>query len=230
LGSVQHIALDLLARQICWTDVIVDTIRRANLDGTGVIDLITGLDDPVAIALDIDGSQMYWADFVSGSPSTRTIMRANLDGTGVTTLITDLKDVPDLALDTSLPEPCTINIQPDTLNKKSKGKYVTCYIELPEGYSADDIDIETAILTVNVTSIGAELSPVDIGGYNNNDILDCMVKFDRESIQDACNAGAVEFTLSCETYEGTLFEGTDTVLVLDKGQEHFSEDHGSVVY
>jgi probable HAF family extracellular repeat protein len=131
---------------------------------------------------------------------------------------------------TPVPEPCTIDIHPDTLNKKSKGKYITCYIELPEAYSVEDIDIDTVMLSVNGSSISAELSPTEIGDYNDNGIPDFMVKFDRQSVQDACGTGAVEMILNCQTYDETNFEGSDTVLAIDKGQEHYSENQGSVIY
>lgn len=128
------------------------------------------------------------------------------------------------------PEPCTVDIHPDTLNKKSKGKYITSYIELPETYSVEDIDIETVILSVNEDSIQAESSPTEIGDYNDNGIPDFMVKFDRQLVQDACGTGAVEMTLTCQNYDGVSFEGTDIVLAIEKGQEHYSEDQGSVIY
>lgn len=123
-----------------------------------------------------------------------------------------------------------VDIMPDTLNLKSKGNFVTCYIELQEGYNVSNIDPETAMLTIGETTIEAELSPTQIGDYDDNSIPDLMVKFDRQSVQDACAPGAVEMTVYCETYDGTIFEGTDTVLVIDKGKEHFSDDQRSVVY
>jgi hypothetical protein len=43
--------------------------------------------------------------------------------------------------------PATIDIDPDTVNLKSKGKFITCYIKLPEGYSVEDIDIDSVTLT-----------------------------------------------------------------------------------
>ena len=36
-----------------------------------------------------------------------------------------------------------INIHPNTLNLKSKGKWITCFIELPEGSDGNKIDIST---------------------------------------------------------------------------------------
>ncbi|MBW2742309.1 MAG: hypothetical protein JRE64_26535 [Deltaproteobacteria bacterium] len=72
--------------------------------------------------------------------------------TGVATRVgyTGLRNIRSLDFavvgSTPVPEPCTIDIHPDTLNKKSKGKYITCYIELPEAYSVEDIDIDTVML------------------------------------------------------------------------------------
>ncbi len=40
----------------------------------------------------------------------------------------------------------TIDIDPDTLNRGSKGKMITCYIELPESYDVKDIDASTILL------------------------------------------------------------------------------------
>ena len=37
-----------------WTDAGTDKIQRANLDGSGVEDLVTGLNNPYTIALELD--------------------------------------------------------------------------------------------------------------------------------------------------------------------------------
>jgi len=41
-------------------------IRRANLDGSGQVTLISGLDGPLGPTLDLAGGQMYWARRLSG--------------------------------------------------------------------------------------------------------------------------------------------------------------------
>ena len=124
----------------------------------------------------------------------------------------------------------SVDIFPDTLNLKSKGNYVTCYIEINDGYDASDIDTETVVLIIGDTTIEAELSPTEVGDYNYNGVPDLMVKFDRQSIQDACASDTLEIRVNCETYDGTSLQGTDTVFVIDKGKAHFSEDQGSVIY
>jgi sugar lactone lactonase YvrE len=57
-------------------------IRRADLDGTNVQDLVTGVDTPWGIALDTTNGKLYWTD-----DATNRVRRANLDGSNVETLI-----------------------------------------------------------------------------------------------------------------------------------------------
>jgi sugar lactone lactonase YvrE len=81
--------------KIYWTDYGDNKIQRANLDGSNVEDLITNLNIPFGIALDIAGGKMYWTEF-----GTNKIRRANLDGSNVEDLFTsDLFDPNEIALD-----------------------------------------------------------------------------------------------------------------------------------
>ena len=43
--------------KIYWTDSNLDTIQRANLDGSGVEVLLNDLDGPVPIAIDVEGQK-----------------------------------------------------------------------------------------------------------------------------------------------------------------------------
>ena len=116
-------------------------------------------------------------------------------------------------VDIILPVQATINITPDTLNLRSKGKWITAYIELPEGYAASDIDITTVLLN---DVIQAEPKPVAIGDSNRNGINDLMVKFDRMLVLEILtSAEKVEITISGEV-AGIVFEGTDIVRVKNK--------------
>ena len=107
----------------------------------------------------------------------------------------------------------TIDIDPDTLNLKSKGKWITCYIELPEGYDVGDIDV-TSILLEGLF----EVQHSDV----QDDVL--MVKFDRqnlifylESILGIEPPADVSLILTGELTDGTPFQGSDTIKVIDKG-------------
>ena len=113
----------------------------------------------------------------------------------------------------------TIDIDPDTLNLKSKGKWITAYIELPEGYDVAQIDIATVLLNGVVPAesdakYGFVKDPESrIGDYDDDGIPDCMVKFDRSAVQGILGVGdEVEITVTGEV-AGTPFEGSDIIRV-----------------
>ena len=61
------LALDLTGGKMYWTDWGTNKIQRANFDGTRIEDLVTGLSDPVGLALDIVVPDA--PDLVAASPS-----------------------------------------------------------------------------------------------------------------------------------------------------------------
>ena len=138
--------------------------------------------------------------------------------------------VPYAIIEVNLNIEAIIDVDPDTVNLKSKGKYITCYIELPEGFNAEDIVIQTVKLSVNENEIEAELSPTGLNDYNGNNITDLMVKFNRENFYSVVDVPVAEIMVSGVLITGESFQGTDTVLVIEKGNLHYSEDHGSIVY
>ena len=82
------------AQKMYWPDVSTGKIQRANLDGSDVEDVVTGLNAPFGVALDVPGGKVYWPGSSSGK-----IQRANLDGSNVEDLVTGL-DLPfGIALD-----------------------------------------------------------------------------------------------------------------------------------
>ena len=114
--------------------------------------------------------------------------------------------------------PATIDIDPDTLALHSEGEMITCYIELPEGFDVNDIDVSTILLD---DTIYAELEPTYIGDHDIDGIPDLMVKFDRQAVIDyLINIGVqdgdeVELTITGELFDGASFEGSDTIRVID---------------
>jgi len=107
----------------------------------------------------------------------------------------------------------TIDIDPDTLNLESKGKWITCYIELPEEYGVTDID------PTSITLNGAIYSDrTHIGDHDADDIPDLMVKFDRRSVAAILEPGE-EVSIKIDGEVGGIpFSGTDTIRVIDKGK------------
>ncbi|UCG91550.1 MAG: hypothetical protein JSV97_10785, partial [candidate division WOR-3 bacterium] len=126
----------------------------------------------------------------------------------------------------------TIDITPNVLNLKSHGRWVTCHIELPEGYSVEDIDLNTVALTaIDGTPIDSlyREGPTNIGDHNNNGIPDLMVKFNRGDLIDVLETMVeppvyVELTVTGELTDGPLFEGSDVVRVICPGSGPLTTD------
>jgi len=101
----------------------------------------------------------------------------------------------------------SIDLDPDVLNLNSKGRWITTYIELPEGYSVSDIDVSTVKLSEEDNIIASAE-----WGEIQNDVL--MVKFDRTTIIAYLNGKSGEVTLSVS---GKLasddIRGIDTLFV-----------------
>jgi len=116
---------------------------------------------------------------------------------------------------TAVPEPvikATVDIDPGTLNLQSEGKWITCYIELQEGYDVADINISTVMLN---DLVPAESRPTGILDHDGDGILDLMVKFSRAAVQGILGtADQAELTVTGELADGTPFEGSDTIRVV----------------
>ena len=111
--------------------------------------------------------------------------------------------------------PVGVDIDPDTLNLKSKGNWATCYVELPEAYNVSDINVSTIMLNGTVP---AEPSPAAIGDHDNDAIPDLMVKFNRTAVVQYMISQGVEFvnvtvTVTGQLNDGTPFEGSDITRV-----------------
>jgi hypothetical protein len=110
--------------------------------------------------------------------------------------------------------PATIDIAPDTLNLKSKGNWVTAYIELPDGHDVADVDVVTVLLE---ETIPAASHPANVGDHDHDGVPDLMVKFSRQDLiayleANGLTSGMVELTMT--GYVGTVhFQGFDSIRV-----------------
>ncbi|MCK5291515.1 MAG: hypothetical protein KAR39_05825 [Thermoplasmata archaeon] len=115
-----------------------------------------------------------------------------------------------------------IDCDPDTINLKSQGKWITCYIELPPGNDPRDIDASTTLLN---DVLAPELNPKYgfaksetsyIMDHDGDGVLERMVKFNRSEVKQMLSPGdSVPLTITGKLFDGTEFEGTDEVRVMD---------------
>ena len=104
LDEPKGIAVDVSGGKIYWVSSEWNTttsawvggkIQSADLDGSNIQDLVTGLDDPQGIALDIAGGKMYWTSQRGMNRATNTftgkIQCADLDGSNIQDLVTGLE-------------------------------------------------------------------------------------------------------------------------------------------
>ena len=76
--------VDQVNGKVYWTHggFNAGRIRRANLDGTNVETIVSGLTNPRGLALDVDGEKVYWSD-----TQDEKMYRANLDGSGMEAIV-----------------------------------------------------------------------------------------------------------------------------------------------
>ncbi len=112
------------------------------------------------------------------------------------------------------PTEAAIEIKPNTLNLASKGNWISCHIRLGADYNIADIDINSILLE-------GEIEPASIHVNEQSQVV--IAKFGRE---DVCQMlaeldvlGQVELVVSGQLTDGTRFEGTDAIKVIDKGRK-----------
>jgi len=119
--------------------------------------------------------------------------------------------------------PAEVSVNPKPLNFRSQGKWITTYIELPEGYGVNDINVSSILLN---DTIPAESKPIAIGDYDNDTIPDLMVKFNRNEVTSyiLSNVNMLELikerfmtitlTVTGKLNDATSFQGSDAVRII----------------
>jgi len=100
-----------------------------------------------------------------------------------------------------------VSLHPKVLNLRSMGRWITCYIGLPEGYDVSDIDVDTI-----------RLEDIMEAQRSNVQGTMLMVKFDRRALIEYLDGtpGPVTLTVSGELIDGTPFQDADTILCIGR--------------
>jgi len=167
----------------------------------------------------------YWSDYTLRYPDAQ-----ELDASGIwdTSYVIDENNQDNYPLmNPWTPTPnvtATVDVDPDSLNLRSKGKWITAYIQPPEGYNAADINATTILLNGTISPVldltygFVTNSSEYLVDHNNDGILERIVKFGRATVQSfICNQGIrygiVALTITGKLLDGTSFEGTDIIFV-----------------
>jgi len=113
-------------------------------------------------------------------------------------------------------------ICPHTLNLKSRGRWIKCFIKLPQDYDIEDIDVFTIILN---GTIPAEPKSTAIFDFDCIDVKVLMVKLNRtatiEYIKstlaidgDSVKCIKITLTVSGKLYNGQVFEGSTKIRII----------------
>lgn len=123
--------------------------------------------------------------------------------------------------------PAQVDLEPGTLNLASKGKWITCYIELPTGYDANQIDGATVTFNDLPAVMGKQGwatppgSSENVADYDQDGVTERMVKFERAAVQALVQPQEVTVTIKGRLASGTPFEGTTILRV--RGKEATNE-------
>jgi len=165
--------------------------------------------DTVTLDL-VPGSVGSWDERVVDGPS---LLRTSAGQTLLYYRGAGFNDPNPIGIGVAIPEPATIEatveINPNTLNLQSNGKWITCYIWLPEDYNV--VDINSASVVFHDT-IKAEWTWVE----EEDQVM--MAKFSRSVVQSMLQPGLVELSVSGKLNNGTGFQGKDTITVINQGK------------
>ncbi len=99
-----------------------------------------------------------------------------------------------------------VNLDPNTLNLKSKGRWITAYITLPAIYDPGDVLVPSVMIDGGIPAVRGKVQ---------DDVL--MVKFDRDVVANylAGENGQTRLTVTGEVNGQAVFTGTDSIKAMN---------------
>jgi hypothetical protein len=114
----------------------------------------------------------------------------------------------DVIVNVSSPRSVDLDIDPDTLNLKSKGRWITAYL-ITQNAGAEEI--ETSSLLLN--------NVIEPAWWDVQDDTTLMVKFDRHAVQGLVSVSdSVDIKITGQWKDGETFELHDIIRIIDQGR------------
>ena len=196
------------------------------------------VDNAVLWTQTVDGAYLNQQVDVSGMSGTHTVelrIRAVVDGPSQAANWVQWDNMRLVKMPEEKIIDAKVTVVPRVIVRKGGGKWfkwedrwVTCFIELPEGYSVKDIDSTTVTLEGVSAHVGKDRwAKAESNFWNTRDwdwdrAKERMVKFDREAVEAALTTtGKVTVTVTGKLPNHVKFVGTDTIRVFEKcGHKH----------
>lgn len=105
-----------------------------------------------------------------------------------------------------------IDVDPDVLNTKSRGRWVSAYLALP-GHDPTTVDVSS----VRISGLPAVSEPLEAGDHDGDGVPDVGLKVDRASLVENLPIGMNRITVSGRLTTGESFEGEGWVRVIAPG-------------
>ena len=216
-------------QKLYWTDEETEKIQRSNLDGTDVEDIIiSGLKDPVSIALDESAGKMYWVD-----RNTDKIYRASLDGTKVKELVNTrgLSEPPSSSYKSAAPYGIALDVA------GSKMYWTDQVQEKIWRANLDGSNVEALVNTTDLASDGTNPSSIaldvaggkmywtdwdtnkihraDLNGSNVEEVITSGVTFSRGITLDLINRKIYYTDTSTDKIRRANLDGTNVEELVD---------------
>jgi len=155
--------------------------------------------------------------------ATATAGSYDLIVTGISGSLTHNTTVTLIVKGVQVIEAC-VEFKPEALNLKCKGKWIICFIKLPKGYNASDIDASTIMLNGTVSASKTKI----LWDCDHDRVIGLLAKFNRTEVQqfilNAINAtgkeARVRLTVTGSLKDGTQFQGTDRIKVIRLPHHH----------
>jgi probable HAF family extracellular repeat protein len=154
--------------------------------------------------LDLNGWTLTWANEISANGTVIVGRGYNPEGNREAWVATFSEPVIEAKVD----------IDPNTFNLHSKGKWITCYIWLPEDYDVADVNSYSVMFENEVEASWIwfdEEHEVVIAKFPRSEVQQLLVELDL--------LGEVEIAISGELVDGTIFEGSDIIHVINKSKK-----------
>jgi hypothetical protein len=109
----------------------------------------------------------------------------------------------------------TVDCRPHKLILRNRGRYIKAYLELEEGYDAQEIDRFSVMITeINGIVLNDPISAkrfTRVGDRDRDGIRDLKVKFSRKQLVPLLSEGKNEITIVGVLNDGTDFEGVGEI-------------------